>query len=116
MKTLKQIISITLAVGFLSISQMQTAQADVSGKSYDPRTGITTTASRNAKGITTIVRTDRNGRVLSREVKRPQRVSYASSRDPRSGATVTSRRNLNGTRTVVKRDRFGRVLSARVVR
>lgn len=85
-----------------------------SASSNEKNTGITTTSVRNADGTRTITKTDKDGKVLSKETVGKSAAS-ASSTDPNTGITTTSKRNADGTRTVTRTDKDGIVLSRKTV-
>ncbi len=81
-----------------------------SASSTDPETGITTKSVQNPDGTRTVTKTDKHGKVLSKETVGKEPAS-ASSTDPKTGITTKSVRNPDGTRTVTKTDAQGNVLS-----
>lgn len=80
-----------------------------SASSFDPYTGLTTSASYNANGNVEIVVTDSNGNVISRRV-RDRRVG-ASSYDPTTGRTTSSYRQADGSVQVTVTDSNGNVIN-----
>ena len=85
-----------------------------SASSTAPKTGVTTKSVQNQDGTRTVTKTDKHGKLLSKETvgKGP---ASASSTDPETGVTTKSVRNPDGTRTVTKTDKNGKLLSKEIV-
>ncbi len=87
-------------------SPVRTAQAPPPpfAGAYDPATGVTTASRMNADGTRTVTKTDRDGKVISRETFSPpgRGQASASAYDPQTGVTTTSRRARDGSHTVAQ--------------
>jgi hypothetical protein len=86
-----------------------------SGSSYDPNSGVTTSAQGSVDGSRTVTQTDSEGKKISEEKIPAQGTPGATSYDEKTGVTTSSQANTDGSRTVRKIDRNGNVISEKVM-
>ncbi|MEJ2229190.1 MAG: hypothetical protein P8Y67_13390 [Alphaproteobacteria bacterium] len=107
--------------GLLGAMECVTEQIEGAGSKPDsasstaPKTGVTTKSEQNPDGTRTVTKTDKHGKLLSKETVGKEPAS-ASSTDPETGVTTKSVRNPDGSRTVTKTDAQGNILSREKVR
>jgi hypothetical protein len=107
--------------GLVGAMECVTEQIEGAGKepasasSTAPKTGVTTKSEQNPDGTRTVTKTDKDGKLISKETVGKEPAS-ASSTDPETGVTTKSVRNPDGTRTVTKTDAQGNILSREKVR
>ena len=104
-------LCLALALAVLTIAQSGSAAEDQPmGSGYDPATGETITVTKNADGTREVVKTDANGKELSRETRGNEPVSKAKpNTDPIGGSSVNPENEIktevilngDGTRTII---------------
>jgi hypothetical protein len=83
-------------------------------ESYDPQTGVRVRSEK--RGANRVVTTkDANGKVVKREVKKPNEPDSASSTDPETGITTTSTALPGGGRKITKTDAAGKPIGKPVI-
>ena len=104
-------LCLALAMAFLTAAQSGSAEENQPlGSSTDPATGETTSVYKNADGTRDVVKTDANGKELSRETRGNEPVTQAkpntdpiggSSTNPDNGIKTEVVLNKDGTRTII---------------